>query len=187
MEDVSKSGYYKTTLRYDDVDWFVDEVVKVQSKTSFYFKNTKNDNFMTEEDEEDFKSTDFCEFYEKEILSDKVRDHCHLTGNYRVPAHSKGNINVTQVKNITIPVVFHNFTNYDCHLFFEKLVDKRNDKVKFDITPKTNEEHISVTYGCVRSIHSYRYLSSSLDSLVITLVDNSHKALKDLAEKFVEN
>ena len=73
----------------------------------------------------------------------------------------------------------HNFSNYDCHLFFIKLVDKNIDKVNLDIIPNTNEEHISVSYGCITFIGSYRFLSSSLDSLVKTLVDNSHKALKD--------
>ena len=60
-------------------------------------------------------------------------------------------------------------------MFFKKLVDKKNDKVKFDIIRKTNEEYIPVSYGCIRFIDSYRFLSSGLDSLVKTLVDNSHK------------
>ena len=53
------------------------------------------------------------------------------------------------------------------------MVDWKNAKVKFDFIPKTNEEEISVTYGCMRYIDSYQFLSSSLDSLVKTLVDNS--------------
>ena len=50
-------------------------------------------------------------------------------------------------------------------MFFKKLVDKKKDKVDFDIIPKTNEEYKSVTYGCIRFIDSYRFLSSGLDSL----------------------
>ena len=71
--------------------------------------------------------------------------------------------------------------------FLKKLVDKKNDKVKFDIIPKTNEESISVTYGCLRFIGSYRFLSSSLDSLVNTIVDNSIKKLKALKEEIVDD
>ena len=67
------------------------------------------------------------------------------------------------------------------------LVDKNNDKVNFDNIPKTKEEYISVTYGCLRFIDRYRLLSSSLDSLVKTLVDNSHKTLKNLNKEFVDN
>ena len=63
-------------------------------------------------------------------------------------------------------------------MFFKKLVDKKNDKVKFDIIPKTNEEYISVTYGCIRFIDSYRFLSSGLDSLVKNLDEDDFKILK---------
>ena len=70
---------------------------------------------------------------------------------------------------------------------FKKLVDKKKDKVDFEIIPKTNEEYISVTYGYFRFIDSYRFLSSGLDSLVRTLVDNSHKTLKNLKEEIVDN
>ena len=142
---------------------------------------------MTEENEEDFRNDNVCRFCEKEIIPDKVRDHCHLTGSYRGPAHNTCNINVTQKQSNFIPFIFHNFSNYDCHMFFKKLVDKKKDKVDFDIIPKTNEEYISVTYGCIRFIDSYRFLSSSLDLLVKTLVDNSNKTLKNLKKEIVDN
>ena len=44
-----------------------------------------------------------------------------------------------------------------------------------------------MTYGCIRFIDSYGFLSSGLDSLVKTLVDNSHKTLKNLKEEVVDN
>ena len=154
---------------------------------AFYFKNTKRDIIMTEKDEKDSGKNNICRFCENEIISDKVRDHCHLTGKYRGPAHSKCNINGTQKQNNFIPFLIHNFSNYDCHMLFRNLVDEKNHKVKLDIIPKTNEEYISVTYGCIRFIYSYRFLSSSLDSLVKTLVDNSHKTLKNLKEEIIDN
>ena len=42
-------------------------------------------------------------------------------------------------------------------MFFKKLVNKKNYKVKLDNILKTNEEYISVTYGCIRFIDSYRF------------------------------
>ena len=187
LEDVLKSGYYQSPLGYNNVDWFVDEVIKLENKMAFYFKETKKDIIMKQEDEEDYKNNNICRFCEKIIEFDKVKDHCHLTGNYRGPAHSKCNINVTQKQSNFIPFIFHNFSNYDCHMFFKKLVNKKKDKVDFEIIPKTNEEYISVTYGCIRFIDSYRFLSSGLDSLVKTLVDNSNKTLKNLKEEIVDN
>ena len=80
LDDVLKSGYYKSPLGYDNVDWFVVEIIKLENKMTFYFKNTKKDIIMTEKDEEDYRNNNFCRFCEKEIISDKVRDHCHLTG-----------------------------------------------------------------------------------------------------------
>ena len=68
-------------------------------------------------------------------------------------------------------------------MFFKKLVDK----AKFDIIPKTNEEYRSVTYGCIRFIESYLFLSSSLDSLLETLVDKSNGTLKNLKVEIVDN
>ena len=123
--------------------------------------------------------TIFVDFVKKNIESDKVRDHCHLTGKYRGPAHSKCNIIVTEVQSNFIPFIIRNFSNYHCHMFFKKLVDKKNDKLKFDIVPETKEEYISETYGCIRFIDSYRFQSSSSDSLVKTLVDSSNKTMKD--------
>ena len=154
---------------------------------AFYFKNTKKAIIMTEEDDEDHRNTNICRFCEKEIITDKVRDHCHLTGKYRGPAHGKSKIKVTQDQSNFKPFIFHNFSNCDCHKFFKKLVDKKNDKVKFDKIPKTNEEYISVTYGCIRFTDSYRFQSISLDSLIKTVVDNSQKTMKFLKEQIVDN
>ena len=72
---------------------------------------------MIEENEKHFWNENVCRFSEKEIISDKVRDHCHLTANYRGPAHSNCNINVTQKRSNFIPFRLHNFSNYDCHFF----------------------------------------------------------------------
>ena len=96
LDDVSKSDYYKSPLGYNNVDWFVDEVIKLENKMAFYFKNTNEDIIMTEKDQEDFKNINICRFCEKNIESDKIRDHCHLTGKYRGPAHGNCNVNVTQ-------------------------------------------------------------------------------------------
>ena len=98
---------------YNNVDWFVDEVIKLENKMAFDFKNTKKDIIMTEKDEEEYRNSNVCRFCEKNIECDKVRDHCHLTGNYRGPAHSKGNLNVSQDQSNSIPFIFHNFSNYD--------------------------------------------------------------------------
>ena len=178
LDDVLKSGYYESPLGYNNVDWFVKEVIKLENKIAFYFKETKKDIIMTQEDEENYKNNNICQFCEKNIESDKVRDHCHLTGKYRGPSHNICNINVKQKDSNFIPFAFHNFSNYDCHMFFKSLVDLKKDKVKFEIIPKTNEEYISVRYGCIIFIDSYRFLSESLDKVVKNSDEDDFKILK---------
>ena len=178
MNDVLGKGYYESPLDYDNVDSFVKEVIKLENKMAAYFKETKKDIIMKQEDEEDFKNNNICRFCEKEILSDKIRDHCHLTGKYRGPAHNTCNINVKQKDSNFIPFAFHNFSNYVCHTFFKRLVDLKKDKVKFKIIPKTNEEYISVKNGCIRFFDSYRFLSESLDNLVKNLDEDDFEILK---------
>ena len=99
------------------MDWYVNEVIKLENKMAFYFKNTKKDIVMTEDDEKDYRNNIICRFCEKEILSDKVRDHCHLTCRYRGPAQNTCNINIKQKNSNFIPFVFHISSNYDCHNF----------------------------------------------------------------------
>ena len=178
MEDVLESGYYESPLGYDNVDWYVNELIKLKNIMAFYFKNTKKDIIMTKENDEGFKNNNICRFCEKEILPDKVREHCHLKDKYRGRAHNICNINVKEKDSNFIQFAFHNFSNYDCHMFFKRSVDLKNYKVKFKIIPKTNENYISVNYGCIRFIDSNRILSERLDKLVKNLDEDDFNFLK---------
>ena len=106
-----KSGYHKYPLGYNNIDWFVEEVVKLKNKKTFSFKSTKKDIVMTEENEEHFRNNNICRFFGKNNESDKVRDHCHLTGKYRSPAHNICNFNVTKGQSNSMLFIFHNFGN----------------------------------------------------------------------------
>ena len=98
LEDVLQTSYCNSPLGYNNVDWFVDDFMKLVNKLAFYFKNTKKDIIITQEDKEDFKNINICRFCKKTTASDEVRGHCHLTGKSRGPARSKCNNNVTQDK-----------------------------------------------------------------------------------------
>ena len=89
LKNVLKTGYYESLLGDDSVDWFVIEVENVEKKVAFCFRNTKKDIELTEEDKNILNRVIFGYFIKKQIISSKVRDHCHLTGKYRKPLHSK--------------------------------------------------------------------------------------------------
>ena len=84
LNDFLKSGSYKSSLGDNNVDWFVGEVLKLESNMAFYFKNTNKDIILTEKGKDVYKNNKICLFCEKNCESDKVRDHCHLTGKYSV-------------------------------------------------------------------------------------------------------
>ena len=69
LEDVLKSGYHKSPLGYNNVDWFVNEAIKIENKMAFIFKNTKKDIIMTEKDQEDFKNSNICRFCKKKTMN----------------------------------------------------------------------------------------------------------------------
>jgi Recombination endonuclease VII len=48
-----------------------------------------------------------------------VRDHCHITGKYRGAAHKSCNLNYKLPK--FYPVIMHNLSGYDVHLFIKHL------------------------------------------------------------------
>ncbi|KYM94128.1 hypothetical protein ALC62_15259 [Cyphomyrmex costatus] len=77
------------------VEWFVDELYKLTHRVkSLYVKNLRMNQFTTQQWQEFIDAT-HCHICEKpfEIEYLRVRDHCHITGRYRGPAHSDCNIN----------------------------------------------------------------------------------------------
>ena len=113
----------------------------------------------------------------------KVRDHCHFTGRYRGAASNACTLNYKK-PNFT-PVVFHNLSGYDSHLFIIKNLGFSEDNI--DCIPNNEERYISFTkriqvgsytskkgeikplHHRVRFIDSFKFMATSLDSLVNNL------------------
>ena len=111
--------------------------------------------------------------------SSKVRDHCHYTRRYRRPTHR--NCNLMYRIPPYIPVVFHNLSGYDAHLFIKELGQKSSD---MDVIAKNKEDYISFSIKVpmddekiieLRFINSFKFMSSSLDSLTRNLVRGGEK------------
>ena len=76
----------------------------------------------------------------------KVRDHCHYTGKYRGPAHS--NCNLRYKIPSYIPIVFHNLSGYDAHLFIREL-GKKFDTGKIGVIAENKEKYITFNVDAV--------------------------------------
>ncbi|KAL4153311.1 hypothetical protein QTP88_001144 [Uroleucon formosanum] len=131
----------------------------------------------------------------------KVRDHDHLTGEYRGAAHSICNLNYQNPR--FIPIVFHNLSGYDAHLFIKEF---GNDNKRIKLIPNNEEKYISfskmmprkvtrkgkeiVIYTELRFIDSFKFLPSSLNKLTNNLRNDSKLNLrnkfKELSKYFPE-
>ncbi|XP_073831535.1 uncharacterized protein [Musca autumnalis] len=96
---------------------------------------------LTPEEESQFKTSINCHICDESLGGDRVRDHCHLTGKYRGAAHNQCNLKYQVPK--FIPIFFHNFSGYDCHLFFKELAEFGGE---IKVIPQNKELYISMSY-----------------------------------------
>ena len=161
------SSYFET----DCTKWLVKEMLNLELEANKYFETNLELEINQEEEEVQFQLAEECWLCEQPFTEGtEVRDHDHLTGKYRGAAHNICNINCKQRSSSFVPIFFHNFSGYDCHLIFEELLTEAyNQNYNPTIIPKSLKNYVSVQVGCLRFLDSYRFLSSSLDKLVRSL------------------
>ena len=120
----------------------------------------------------------------------KVRDHCYYSGEYRGAAHNNCNLKYKIPDHI--PIVFHNLSGYDAHLFIKEL-GRRLNKDGIGVIAENKEKYIgfnvkiNVKLAEVRNkdgkevhkninltfIDSFRFMASSLEKLASNLCGTS--------------
>ena len=104
---------------------------------------------MTRKDEIVFQNAEICHICDQKLDNDKVRDHCHFAEKYRGTARDYCNKNY-QIPNI-FPVIFHNLTGYDSHIFIKNLGLSETSAMGSKIPginnciPNNEEKYISFT------------------------------------------
>ena len=125
-------------------------------------------------------------------LYHKVRDHCHYTGKFRRAAHSICNLRYKTPKEIL--VVFHNGSTYDYHFIIKQLAKEFDSQ--FECLGENTEKYITfsvpikkeldnnktITYK-LKFIDSFRFISTSLSSLVNNLSEIYKKECKGCKER----
>ena len=178
--------YYTIKERDENIGKiFVDNLESDIAEIYHKFKFKKNMR-ITQDQEEDFQKATVCHICENQLLLDKVRDHCHLTGKYRGAAHNQCNLNY-KLPNF-YPVIFHNLSGYDTHMFIKDLAETEGE---LNCIAKTEEDYISftktITYGYykkdgelkpikrhIRFLDSFRFMQSSLAELASNLTKHDN-------------
>ena len=172
---------YTAKSEGDDVAEIFVKMLEIDIKAIYQrFDQPEKMVFGNEDEEEYEKATDCWICHGKFNENDKkVRDHCHFTGKFRGAAHNSCNLKYKKPK--FIPVVFHNLSGYDSHLFIKNLGATAGN---INCIPHNEEKYISFTKDIqigtyinknmeekpitkqLRFIDSFKFMSSSLHKLV---------------------
>ena len=173
------------TKTYDDEDVakiFLEKITELTKGiyNDFYCRPKRL--VMNPKTQKEFNEAVNCHICGGKLGDDKVRDHCHFTGEYRGAAHNKCNLMCKKPR--ILPVIFHNLQGYDAHLFIKQLAKIDG---KLECIPSTEEKYISFSKTIkvgeykhingdicpinfeIRFLDSYKFLQSSLANLVSNL------------------
>ena len=157
---------------------FIMSILKEYDYCRSVMKKHFNKNLViTLKENEEFQRSNVCWICGKLTdFTDKVRDHCHVFGNYRGPAHCSCNINLKVSKKV--PVIFLNLKGYDSHLIFKEL---SKFDLKISVLPNGLENYMSFTLNNnIVFIDSMLFMKISLDKLVKNLSDDDFKYLSEV-------
>lgn len=183
----SKTVEYTAMSEDEDVSQrFVDDLV--DEVKSIYASHPPKAMIFTESESIKFNEANECWIcgggFDECKNTTKVRDHCHFTGKFRGAAHSICNLKARVPK--FIPVIFHNLSGYDAHLFIKNLGVSQG---KINCIPNNKEKYISFTKEVevsktvdeegkevsvkreLRFIDSAKFMGASLASLVANLTE----------------
>ena len=157
---------------------------------------------LTDEENKSYEKQKVCYICKKEFNNDdgnddykkyhKVKDHCHYTGKFGETAHSICNLKYKTPKEI--PIVFHNGSTYDYHFIINKLAKEFDGQL--ECLGENTEKYITfsvpiskeldngktITYK-LKFIDSFRFMSTSLSSLVDNLSEIYKKECKGCKER----
>ncbi|XP_043482540.1 uncharacterized protein LOC122511404 [Leptopilina heterotoma] len=159
--------------------WFSLELKNLADNLDSIFKNPVPMETLSPQQLVAFRNDMTCHICKKKIAYGdvKVRDHCHLTGKYRGPAHQDCNINYHESQ--IIPVVFHNLSGYDAHFIIEAIGTEFDGTVNLLPINKENDDKIQLLTR--KGVFPYEYIDSreKLDETELPPKDKFYSTLND--------
>ena len=115
-----------------------------------------------------------------------MRDHCHITGQYRGSAHQDCNLKLRiNRKDFKIQVIFHNLRGYNSHFIMREIgsIGKEHD-LEINCIPNNMERYMGFMLGKhLVFLDSFQFMASSLERLAANLPEdafkNTSKAFRD--------
>ena len=79
----------------------------------------------------------------------RVRDHCHVTGEYRGSAHQECNLKLKlNPTNVKIAVIFHNLRDYDAHFIMQEIGKiGKGSNLSINCIPNNMERYMAFMLG----------------------------------------
>ena len=192
--------YSKTKEDEDISKVFVEKLTEVTKGIYNDFYRRPKPLRLTQDEQKSFDKAETCHICNKKLINDKVRDHCHFTGQYRGAAHNSCNLQCR--KPMILPVIFHNLQGYDAHLFIKQLARLPGD---LNCIPSTEEKYISFSKSIkvdeyrsnksglmvpinfeIRFLDSFKFLQTSLANLVSNLQPDDFHNTKQVFKENVE-
>ena len=130
-----KMDYYKSTFGENNVKWFLNKVNNLEFQMSEFFKQNLKPKITIKSDKL-FLKANFCWLCDIEFknINEKVKHYCKMTGNYLGTAHQSRIDYINKVnQHKFIPLLYHNFSKYDNHMFFNELIDSKVDKRTYQL------------------------------------------------------
>ena len=154
------------------INKFITWVLDKQKWTKRIIKQYFNKRLiMTNEDEEIYNNSHICWICKQELNTDKVRDHCHVTGKFRGAAHNKCNLKLRIPRKL--PIIFHNLQGYDGHIIFKEL---NNFDVDIAVIPKGIDKYMSIIVNrYITFMDSFQFYNGSIDTLTSNLYNEDFK------------
>ena len=200
-QNIKRCVLFRATDNEDVSRKFVEMLEEDIKKIFKQFNFSKKMEPLTTEELRKFLQAEICWICQKKFKKDekKVRDHDHFTGKFRGAAHNQCNLQFKKPQ--FTPVIFHNLSGYDAHLFVKNLgVSEGNIKC----IPNNEEKYISFSKEIVvdswekdgkkfdvkheiRFLDSFKFMASSLAGLVDNLARSGMEKFQNLKKEFKEN